>query len=398
MPLRGHFNRLSPIIAGLVRLGRHVDVFTHRAFEAEVCRYGASFHDLFSELTVEEADATSIPTASRYVSFAGIYSPRLLAVLSRARPRLIVYDSFAVIGFVVARLLDVPSVCVCAGHNRIGPRAVAERMRTGPVHISTVCDMAVNRLHQLGLTEITPFSYLDSASPYLNVYCEPPSFLKPCEREPFEPIAFYGSVEPTLASRRSADGHPSWRKARNGRLRVYVSFGTAVWQIRPRAAEQALRVVADALTELTSCDTLVSLGVSQQGALLDDHHRSGSVHVEPYVDQWNVLGDTDLFVTHQGLNSTHEAIFHCVPMIAHPFFGDQPALAKRCAEMGLSIPLSDLSFGTVPISEVRAVLEAAIDQSRTPAWSQRRAAARASEIEAMKNRPYVLEQISSIAQ
>src|ERR1043166_7532943 len=69
MPLRGHFNRLSPIVAGLARLGRHVDVYTHRAFEAEVCRYGAHFQDLFSDLTVEEVDATSIPTSSRYVSF-----------------------------------------------------------------------------------------------------------------------------------------------------------------------------------------------------------------------------------------------------------------------------------------------------------------------------------------
>ena len=40
--------------------------------------------------------------------------------------------------------------------------------------------------------------------------------------------------------------------------------------------------------------------------------------------------EADLFVTHHGLNSTHEAIFNRVPMLSYPFFWDQPGLAAEC--------------------------------------------------------------------
>jgi len=45
-----------------------------------------------------------------------------------------------------------------------------------------------------------------------------------------------------------------------------------------------------------------------------------------------------VFITHHGLNSTHEAIFHEVPMISYPFFGDQPAQARCCQDLGLAVP------------------------------------------------------------
>ena len=56
------------------------------------------------------------------------------------------------------------------------------------------------------------------------------------------------------------------------------------------------------------------------------------------MDQWAVLGETDLFVTHHGLNSTHEAIFNRVPMLSYPFFWDQPGLAAKCQAFGIARP------------------------------------------------------------
>ncbi len=396
MPLRGHFNRLTSIIGGLSRVGARVDVYTHRDFQAEVYRCGARFHDLFAEVAVEDLDATSIPTASRFVSFAGAHASRLVHVLERARPRMIVYDSFAIIGWVVARLLDVPSVCICAGHNRLGQHAVAERMRTGPVRISKACEEAVGRLHHLGLTDIDAFSYLDCASRHLNVYCEPPHFLKPSERAPFEPLVFYGSLDPGVASHRALDGHAAWRRARSRRSRIYVSFGTVVWTIRANAARRALWTLCDVLGQLGTCDVLISLG-GTPNAPFGTFGLPDNVQVEDYVDQWSVLSETDLFVTHQGLNSTHEAIFHRVPMVAHPFFGDQPALAQRCEELSLSVRMMDLSKEVSDAREVRSFLTAALDESRSDESRMCRDTARQWEVEVMNQRPIVLEQILQVA-
>lgn len=53
-----------------------------------------------------------------------------------------------------------------------------------------------------------------------------------------------------------------------------------------------------------------------------------NVTVLPFMDQWNALAQASVFITHHGLNSTHEAIWHQVPMISMPFFHDPPGLAR----------------------------------------------------------------------
>ena len=75
-----------------------------------------------------------------------------------------------------------------------------------------------------------------------------------------------------------------------------------------------------------------------------------------YTDQWAVLGETDIFLTHHGLNSTHEAIFRRVPMLSYPIFSDQPALAQRCQEFGIAVPLTESLRGPVAADDVRAAL------------------------------------------
>src|SRR5262249_60501760 len=103
-------------------------------------------------------------------------------------------------------------------------------------------------------------------------------------------------------------------------------------------ALDALRVIVTACADL-DVDLVIGLG----GYNLDVENRASlhgpNVRLIEYADQWAALRDADMFITHHGLNSTHEAIFHEVPMISYPLFSDQPALARRCQELGLAVPL-----------------------------------------------------------
>jgi UDP:flavonoid glycosyltransferase YjiC (YdhE family) len=82
-----------------------------------------------------------------------------------------------------------------------------------------------------------------------------------------------------------------------------------------------------------------------------------NVRVVPYADQARALAASDVFVTHHGLNSTHEAIAHRVPMISYPLFWDQPALARKCQELGLAIPLTTSVRAVPKVSDVLSVLK-----------------------------------------
>ncbi|MDR7419231.1 MAG: glycosyltransferase [Armatimonadota bacterium] len=396
MPERGHLQRLLPLIAGLARAGVSVVVFTAAEFTSIVGRAGGRFVDLFTRYPLEAADATSRPVPCRYVSFAAHYADALIDEMRVLRPSLIVYDTFAVIGPLLGRALGIPYINACAGHNMSPARAVRSLEGDPRVLPSDQCRRAVDVLRdRWGVTDASPFSYFTGLSPYLNVYGEPPAFLRPEEAEAFQPIAFFGSVAPPdLIGGESRRPVPSslWRNG--ARLRVYASFGSVVWRYFEAAAVRALASLSDAIARTDSARAVISLGGHRLGADARARLERHNVQVADYVDQWAILRGATVCVTHQGLNSTHEMIYHRVPMISYPFFADQPALAARCQEFGLAVPLAGMPRGPVAAHDVRAALGRVRDESARMAAGLDRA--RAWELETMAGRQAVIEQMLSL--
>jgi len=396
MPQRGHFNRLRPLIAGLAGAGLPTYVLTDRRFRPEVERAGGRFVDLFAGRPIESADATSIPVPSRYVSFAGRYADDITREVAALHPSIVVYDTFAVIAVAVANHLGVPRVNVCAGHN-LAPGPTLEALHQDPrVRLSEDCWRGVRSLRErYGISDASPFSYISALSPDLNVYCEPPEFLTAEERRPFEPIAFFGSLSPEMSNvEKTLESHGEDDSA--GKLRIYVSFGTVIWSYYASHALRALEAFSAAVAERADTVALVSLGgagagTGEQAAKL----MRANVRVEAYVDQHEALREASVCITHQGLNSTHEAIFCEVPMISYPFFSDQPGLARRCWELGLALPLVESLRAPVDPDDVRAAL-ARIETERA-AMRARLAEARQWELETIRARPSVIARILELA-
>ncbi len=120
------------------------------------------------------------------------------------------------------------------------------------------------------------------------------------------------------------------------------------------------------------------------------------MRVLPYLNQMEILRESDLFVTHHGLNSTHEAIRARVPMISYPFFGDQPALARKCQELGLATALTDTLRKTVTAGDVEAAVACFLKNKSTFAAKLR--AASAWEDETIDRRDHVIDKIREIIQ
>lgn len=397
MPEEGHLRRLLPIVRGLHARGHEVHVFTHSRFLPQVTSAGGHFADLFSDWPLEAADAESRPVPCRYVSFAGHYGNRIVAAVRPLRPSLVVYDTFAVIGRVVATELGVPGINVCSGHN-VAPAPFLQQLASDPrVAIAPGCLEAVERLQRVHrLPDATPFAYVDGMSTTLNIYCEPPGFLTPEERQTFEPIAFFGSlpsIEHIETPRRNPV--PAYYRAGTRGRRVYISFGTVVWRYYAAEALAAMEALADAIARQPEIEAMISFG----GADTFDTHgprlRRPNVRVERRVNQWAALGEADLFVTHHGLNSTHESIFNRVPMLSYPFFWDQPGLAAKCQSLGIARPLSATPRGPV---QVEAAAEAIADTLADRATlATHLDDAREQELRVMAGRGQVLDRIATIA-
>jgi len=391
MPEDGHFKLLRPLISDFAQSGFAVHVFTHRRYGPEVERAGGIPVDLFAKYPLERADSESVPVPCRYVSFAGTFAEQVVEALKRLRPVLVVYETFAVIGRLAARLLGVPYVNVSPCHN-LDPARYLPMLRVDPrVAISERCHRAVETLRErYALGDASPFSYITGLSPYLNICCEPPAFLTEEERKVFEPVSFYGTLpSPADSGERStrSDDDPE-------RVRIYVCFGTVAPKYYAGAALGVFQAVSECLESMPQARALISLGgIAFEAEALRRLARP-NVTVVDYADQWRALGEADLFVTHHGINSTHEAIYQRVPMLSYPFFADQPALAERCREFGLAIPLAGSLRGAVSAQQVRAGLgQVAANRESLSASLER---ARGWELEAIAGRPAVLQRILSL--
>ncbi len=384
----GHFQRMRALVAGMVRRGFTAYVFTHVRCAERVVSDGGRFVDLFAARSLADVDDESVPLPSRGVTFAAACARAVAREVAVLAPSVIIADTFAVIGRVVAKLLDLPHVNICAGHNMDPAVALADLARDPRVRTSARCWRAVEVLRdEFGIADASPFSYVAGMSPLLNVYCEPPAYLAPDERRAFEPLAFFGSL-PERHDSKAASHVPDFGDAAE---KIYVSFGTVIWRYYAPAARAALAVIADAVAARPDARAVISVGGAGDGAGLD----RPNVTVVDYVDQWAILGAADVFVTHHGLNSTHEAVFHEVPMISYPFFGDQPGLAARCQELGLAIPLAEGPRAAVTVEQVGEAL-AGIARHR-PVMRVRLAEARTWELETMARRDEVVERIAEIA-
>ena len=361
---------------------------TRQDLRAEVEPAGARFVDLYAGRPIEAVDDSSIPVPSRYVTFAGVHGEGLAAEIARLSPSLILYETYSVIGPVVARSLGLPYVNVVPNHALVPARAAAQLRGEARVSTSPECWAAVARLRDLhGMTDANPFSYVEAFSPHLNLYPEPAQFLADEDRPALEPLAFFGTLSPGLAAAGDLPRPP----AAAGRRRVLVSFGTIVWLYYAEQAFGALAALARQSAELGDVNLIVSLGghpaPAERLAQLD----LPNVSVSERLDQWHELERADAFVTHHGINSTHEAIYQRVPMISYPLSGDQPLLAARCQQLGLAVPLADEPRGEVAPGALAQALGRLEDDRG--GYAERLERAREWELETIAGRGEALDRI-----
>ncbi|CAL3964492.1 unnamed protein product, partial [Diplocarpon coronariae] len=123
---------------------------------------------------------------------------------------------------------------------------------------------------------------------------------------------------------------------------VYIGFGTLASMTLVRYTK--LRDTIRALLKSGAIDGAIwsirnlPSGAEPEptGGEDDDLPVKASILMVPFAPQRAILEHPSLklFITHAGAQSAHEAIFHGVPMLCMPIFGDHYPYALRCEENG----------------------------------------------------------------
>jgi MGT family glycosyltransferase len=326
-PSAGHLNPTLGLAAELVRRGHEVtyattDEFAPRVAEVStrVVRYeeqvGADFRSFtFTGRSLVDAMLSSLEeTAARY--------PELLDKFGAHRPDVVVYDNGAWWGRLLAAHWQVPAVQVCPmlvanEHWSMSERytklnALSPRLWWFFLKLSKV-------LRQIG-TDVSPKDLVTGDGAPRRVVFIPREFQY--HGDTFDETFHF--VGPCLHERKFLG---SWERPHDDGPLVLVTLGT-IYNRHPDFFRTCMQACAG-----LGGHVVIALGDGIDPADLGP--APPNVEVRSFVAQTDVLRQADLFITHAGMGSTMEALYHGVPMLAAPQMAEEQANADRIVELGL---------------------------------------------------------------
>lgn len=322
----GHLLPLAPLAHACRLRGHEVMVATYASRVENVDRLRLSWHAIdeapeerwaplmgqAAALPAGDADALMIREGFARIG-GGAALPHLLDLVGGWRPDVLVHECYEFAGPVAADHHGVPRARVALG------LASTEEW---------VDELAAGALDDLG----------DAEAPTLL------SLVPPSLDDGPAALRFRGPLP------RAAKPLPHWWDNAGDPL-VYVTFGSVTGSLPffPGIYRDVLDTLAGAPVRV-----LVTLGRDANPALLGP--LPANAHVEPWLEQGDVLPHAAAVVSHGGYGTTLGALDHGVPMVLMPLFaGDQWRTARRVAELGAGLLLDDDPRGVFEAPGPRAL-------------------------------------------
>ncbi len=258
-----------------------------------------------------------------------------LRIAKAENPDIIIYDFFAVEGNFVGKILGIPYWCsIPALMGRWNNQQYLKEKLASAANVAAAHKLQEQFPGLLDVSDIEMISdglHIPGQKNFIWSYptLTPKDFME--NRKPGSYI-FVGHLGASVIYKAAFLG-------RENPL-IYISFGTVVmdnlWN-QQIAIREKLKMFVGRLAELLKDEQCHVLFVSRGKPILDLYPENWEVVTD--ADQIKVLQDAVVFVTHAGGNSFHEAVAAKVPMVAIPFFGDQPLIASQIQKLGLGVNL-----------------------------------------------------------
>ena len=121
---------------------------------------------------------------------------------------------------------------------------------------------------------------------------------------------------------------------------MLVSFGSHVDVDMP----DVVRKLCDAFTDRRNRLRVIWKMKNTKVCSSDD----GRIKLMPWIPQNDLLADprVHMFISHGGLNSVIESVYHAKPLIIYPIYGDQPSNAAAAETKGFAIRMDISDFNS----------------------------------------------------
>ncbi len=337
----GHVNPLLPTIQELVSRGHQVSVYLTREFESAVRGTGATFRPLDDRFGLPEKLAPGagapdarhmMPVMLRFMRERMSDTPPLVEQARAEKADGVIYDPMALWGQAIGRTLNLRralfQTSFALSHSPTLQRELRKDFQGVPP-----AGVVLGLAHFLFNAELLhwrhglPRLFLRSsfqATEDLNIIPVPRSYQP--DAEFFDERFLF--VGPTILPRQEQGDFPLEKL--DSRPLLYISLGTTPMNRRPDFYTACFEAFRD-----TRWQVVMACGKGLDPASL------GPVPthfiVRQRVPQLDVLSRARAFITHGGMNSIMEGIWHGVPLAVYPQFADQPLNAGRVRDLGLGL-------------------------------------------------------------
>ncbi|MDQ6754181.1 MAG: glycosyl transferase [Actinomycetota bacterium] len=343
VPAAGHVYPSLAVVAELVRRGHRVTYATSAKYAEAVRNAGATFFPNGADLTAQLPRHVGWPAnrenmapmmtglMGRLILGAREEFPALLSRLEGDPPDALCYDAMTLMGRMAAAKLGLPDVALVPSYASNEHFSLRELM---PAQMPPAMVEAWKQLRQLtadfaaeqGLADI---GFMEGPPASLNI-CFIPRDFQPAGDTFDERFHFVG---PCLGDRGAEE---NWVPPAGPGPLLFVSLGTTPLNDRPDFFRMCLEAFGD-----DGWQVAMATGDRVDAAELGEI--PGNVQVRPFFPQLAVLRHASVFLTHAGMNSTMEALYFGVPLVAFPQQPEQEANGRRVEELGLGRRLDPTS-------------------------------------------------------
>lgn len=353
----GHINPTIAVVKELIERGEEVVYFCVEDYRERIEKTGADVRTIdgmrFIRAFISSGRSYPLEHVNGLLLTADIVIPTVLEQIEGEQFDYIIHDSMFGCGRMIAQILQLPAISSCTSYaqSEADFNGMLERSWSDTSH------EVINPIKEqyLSLTAALKEKYgVEIRSPY-EVFCNPAPLTVVYTTRAFQPNgetfdSSYQFVGPSISARAGqADLALSMIEDKDP---IYISLGTVF-----NMAKEFYQLCFEALGR-TEHTVVMSVGSRTQIAELGDI--PNNFVVRNYVPQTEILQHAKLFITHGGMNSTHEGLYYGVPLIVIPQGADQPIIAGRVANIGAGI---QLQMQGLTVDKLQVAVDQVLNQS-----------------------------------
>ncbi|EDZ59661.1 glycosyltransferase, MGT family [Bacillus cereus H3081.97] len=333
----GHINPTLQVVEELVSRGEEVVYFSIEAFRERIEKTGAIVRTIDDQRFIQaflSGGRNYLPERINGLLYtADVIIPSVLEQIEGEHFDYMIHDSMFGCGRLIAQILKLPAINSCtsfAQDERSFEQMLDHLSKNIPVEVQDNIHNDFERLTK-GISE----KYgVEINSPY-EVFCNPASLTIVYTIKEFQPFGdtfdeTYKFVGPSISSPVKNEDFDF--TSIEEKSVVYISLGTVF--------NEALDFYKLCMKTFENSEHTIVMSIGNKTKISDLGTIPKNFIVKNYVPQTKLLAYTNLFITHGGMNSTHEGLNNGIPLIVIPQSADQPVIAKQVENLGAGIKLS----------------------------------------------------------